>query len=287
MYVTQQTISQNPKQMSAQNIHLPANARLPINRCNLPADIIGSLTFQNHPYPLYIDGILQLHRELYNHLDGIPDARTRQQKFLDYMNVHFRLHACEEVGYEKNTRRDRRNANYLSIIKGWFFDSNSIDGAVLKAWVESRFGLITRFHKEQRIFSGDDIYDRFMEDRNKGLYNTNALESQLDLLYSYCQYELEKNEGQKSHWTLFRGVNRIDSLDTLQKDERQRVVLLNNANSFSRSRERACEFGDAIFETRVPVNKIIYYSGLLPLHMTGESEAIVLGGLYRILIPRF
>ena len=278
--------SQQANEMKQQNIQLPLTARLPINRCNLPADIIGSLTFQDHPHPLYIDGVHQLHRELYNHLDNIQRIDARQQKFLDYMNVHFRLEASDEVGYEENTRLDRRKANYLNVIKGWFFSSNSIDAAVLKAWAESRFGLITRYHKELRIWSGDVVYDAFLEDRAKGLYNTNALESQLDLLYSYCQYELQKGEQRSRHQVLYRGINRIDSLDTLEKNNKQRTVLLNNVNSFSRSRERACEFGDHIFEARVPLAKIIYFSGLLPLRMTGEDEAIALGGLYRILIHK-
>lgn len=272
--------------MSQSQIAIPNTARLPINRCNLPSDIIGSLTFQSHPQPIFLDGVRELHKELYEHLGKLSDSESRKQKFLDYMNVHFKLHASEEIGYEKNTRMDRRKANYLNIVKGWFFDSNSIDGAVLKAWVESRFGLITRFHKKLRLVSGEEEYDDFLEDRAKGLYNTNALESQLDLLYSYCQYELSIRDEETRHWTLYRGINRLDSLDTLQKDSKQRVVLLNNVNSFSRSRERACEFGDYIIETKVPLTKVVYFSGLLPLHMTGESEAIVLGGLYRILTPK-
>lgn len=272
--------------MSHRNPVIPSSARLPINRCNLPANILGSLTYQSHPQALYIDGVAQLHKELYQHLDQIPQYEQRQQKFLDYMNVHFKLNASEEIGYQSNARLDRRRANYLNVVKGWFFDSNSIDGAVLKAWAESRFGLITRYHKQLRIVGGEDEHDDFIEDMSRGLYNTNALESQLDLLYSFCQYELTKSHSDSQHWTLYRGINHLDSLDTLQKEKTQRVVLLNNVNSFSSNRERACEFGDNIIEARVPLAKIIYYSGLLPLHMTGESEAIVLGGLYRILTPK-
>ena len=33
---------------------LPRFARLPINRCNLPAAILGGLTYQRHPTPLTI-----------------------------------------------------------------------------------------------------------------------------------------------------------------------------------------------------------------------------------------
>ena len=36
---------------------LPAYARLPINRCNLPASILCSLSYQRHPVPLKLDGV--------------------------------------------------------------------------------------------------------------------------------------------------------------------------------------------------------------------------------------
>ena len=39
---------------------LPTWARLPINRCNLPAAILGSLTYQRHPVPLKLDGVEDL-----------------------------------------------------------------------------------------------------------------------------------------------------------------------------------------------------------------------------------
>jgi len=49
---------------------LPRSARLPINRCNLPVAILGSLTYLRHPVPLELDGVAELHRSA---ADGRPD----------------------------------------------------------------------------------------------------------------------------------------------------------------------------------------------------------------------
>jgi hypothetical protein len=70
---------------------LPRSARLPINRCNLPAVILGSLTFQRHPTPLVIDGVAELHRDFFIRLDHLKLPHQRAEVFRDYMTVAFRL----------------------------------------------------------------------------------------------------------------------------------------------------------------------------------------------------
>ncbi len=76
------------------------SAFLPFNRCNLPAKLLGSLSFQQHPVPLTLDGVATLHRSLFKHLQAMPDATARAQRFMDYMTVHFCLEALEEAGLE-------------------------------------------------------------------------------------------------------------------------------------------------------------------------------------------
>ena len=71
-------------------------------------------------------------------------------------------------------------------------DSNSVEGAVLKGWVESRIGLPPVFHKARIGGIHSEEYYRFAIDRTKGSERTNAINSQLDLLYEYCQYELAR-----------------------------------------------------------------------------------------------
>ncbi|MBK8580260.1 MAG: hypothetical protein IPN78_19340 [Candidatus Accumulibacter sp.] len=39
-----------------------------------------------------------------------------------------------------------RRATYLRVVRGWAFDAESCEAAVLKGWVESRFGLCPRHH---------------------------------------------------------------------------------------------------------------------------------------------
>jgi NAD+--dinitrogen-reductase ADP-D-ribosyltransferase len=80
------------------------------------------------------------------------------------------------------------------MVRGWAFDPNSQEGAVLKAWVESRFGLLTRFTALLDDRTGTIPTMQFMEACSRGLYNTNALEAQLDLLYAYAQYEQHRQQ---------------------------------------------------------------------------------------------
>ncbi|MFA6972759.1 MAG: NAD(+)--dinitrogen-reductase ADP-D-ribosyltransferase [Gallionella sp.] len=265
---------------------LPHNARLPVNRCNLPADILGSLTFQKHPVPLAIDGVAQFHRGLFELLARLDDPTERAQAFMQHMKAAFSLNCPEEAGLTGDSRRSRAGADYLKMVRGWCFDSGSREAAVLKGWVESRFGLLQRHHKDPiRDFSGD-AYRNYLEMRSSGLYGTNALEAQLDLLYSYCQYELAR-QGQ-THLTLYRGVNRVDEHETVAElDSKRRVVLLNSLSSFTSNKERADEFGDYLLTASVPVAKIFCYTRLLPGILPSEDEYTVIGGLYEVGIAAY
>ena len=259
---------------------LPRNSRLPINRCNLPAVVLGSLTYQQYPSPLLLDGVAELHRDLFRRLvSAVPEARA--EVFRDYLTVHFRLERPEEIGFTGH-RKSRAKANYVRMIRGWSFDSDGREGAVLKGWVESRFGLLPRFHGQAlRDFTGT-AYLRYQEMRATGLYGTNALEGQLDLLYSYTQYEFRRAEAERQHVELFRGINRLDEHEMLDKSGRRQIVLFNNLVSFTSSRERAGEFGDYIVSTRVPLEKIFFCHTSIPGVLKAEEEYLVIGGIYDI-----
>ncbi len=260
---------------------LPEYARLPINRCNLPPQILGGLTYQQHPVKLCIDGVAELHRQLYSMLDQTDDHSVRAARFMDYMAVVFRLHQLEDAGFSEDDARGR--ADYLHLLRGWLFNSDNREAAVLKGWVESRFGLVPIYHQGPLKDKTSNHYLAYQAARAGGLYGTNALESQLDLMYSYCQYELGKQYGPDQLITLFRGINKPDQLEVLQQqDKKSSIVLLNNLNAFSHTRERAEEFGDYIMEVNVPWQKILYYSQLLPNHHIGEDEYLLIGGVYRV-----
>jgi NAD+--dinitrogen-reductase ADP-D-ribosyltransferase len=262
---------------------LPRYARLPINRCNVPPVILGSLTFQRYPTPLYLDGVAELHADLFRRLDRIAEKEERAMAFRDYLTVHFCLEELEKAGLSERSKR-RANANWMRVLRGWSFDSDGREGAILKGWVESRFGLLPRFHGEPLRSFSDGAYLRYQEMRSAGLYGTNALEGQLDLLYAYSQYEFRRTSPDETRIELHRGINRIAEHELLGGGGRRQVVLFNNLTSFTASRERAGEFGDYILSTRVPTAKIFFNCNLLPGVLKGEDEYLVIGGVYDIAV---
>jgi NAD+--dinitrogen-reductase ADP-D-ribosyltransferase len=277
------------KQNSQHATTLPAHARLPINRCNLPSVILGSLSFQQHPVPLHIDNVEELHANFFSSISSIDDAMTRADHFTAYMKSSFLLDHPEEAGFDEHADAHRRDkADYLRTLRGWLFDSDSKEAAVLKGWVESRFGLLARYHCGPLDDFSNERYQAYVHARSAGLYNTNALEAQLDLLYAYCQYELRRGFPGQSHITLYRGTNGLDEYDILEQQDRHHYTLiLNNLNSFTSNRERADEFGDYILEVPVPLSKLLYFPDLLPGHLKGEDEHLVIGGVYEITMQTY
>jgi len=263
---------------------LPPSAFLAINRCNLPARILGSATYQQFPMPLRLDGVHELHHRLFQNLKSFSNVKHRADYFKDYMTVHFCLESLEEMGLNPQ-KKQRAKANYLQIIRGWSFNANEREGAGLKGWVESRFGLLPRYHRGKIRSTNDSAYHDYLVQRAAALYETNALEQQLDVLYTYAQYELVYQ--QQDYIRLYRGINDLDNQEILAKTEKGTYwMLLNSLNSFSANKERADEFGDLILTTDVPLSKIFCYSGLLPNLLQGEDEYLVIGGLYEMTFLR-
>ena len=128
------------------------------------------------------------------------------------------------------------------------------------------------------IFCGA-AYQRYLAMRSDGLRGTNALESQIDLVYAYSQYEFRRGDAAAKRIELFRGINRLNEHEVLSKSGRRQVVLFNNLVSFTSSRERASEFGDYILAVDVPLTKIFFHCGLLPGVLQGEDEFLVIGGV--------
>ncbi len=272
---------------SRQNLSsLPSDARLPINHCNLPSLILGSLTFQQHPVALHLDGVEELHTELFSSLRDIYQPAERAIRFKDYMRSSFLLDNLDEAGFDAETSNCKRDkADYLRMLRGWMFDADGKEAAVLKSWVESRFGLLPRNHKGPLGDFTTDNYQRYLCARAQGLYNTNALEAQLDLLYTYCQYEIGRRFPDQSHLSLYRGINQVHEHEVLhQPDKQTYILLLNNLNSFTHNRSRADEFGDYVLQAEIPLAKLLYFPELLPGTLKGESEYLVIGGVYQVCV---
>ena len=243
--------------------------------------ILGGVTYQSHPVPLQLDGVEELHRALFQHLDRLPTAGERGRLFRDYMAAHFCLDQLEEAGFDP-VSGSRGKANWLRLLRGWSFDADGLEGAALKAWVESRFGLTPRFHGQPLRDYGGDAWHRYEEMRSRALYGTNALEAQLDVLYAWCQYEFRRAGQPLDGLTLYRGVNRLADHEVLGEDDGEHLVLFNSLTSFSLSPERAGEFGDDILEVQVPRSKVFFHCNLLSGVLRGEGEHLVIGGVYRV-----
>lgn len=257
--------------------HLPQSG---LNRCNLPPWIIASCEFQAHPQSVEIDGARATDRRLFAQLDATDDPEQRGQIFHDYLSVKFRLHEWDQ--YEASARASLRHS-YVRFLANWGVDSNGHAGAVLKAWVESRFGLRATYHRG--ILATDpDAFERYASDRMKGAAQTMGVAMQLDLLYTFCQDELRRRHPGREHLTLYRGTHDPEEYAVREGSSTDATrVRLNNLSSFSSDKETAWEFGSSVWEVQVPMAKIVFFSGLLPKHLLeGESEYLVLGGEYRV-----
>lgn len=269
-------------------LELPKEAQLPINRCNLPAAVLGSIEFQQHPSKLELDGIQVFHGKWFAKLASIDNARVRAERFMAYVDLAFRLATPEYLGFEPNGPEKRLHATCFRMIRGWSFDSNGPEAAVLKGWVESRFGLRARYHNGWLGEPYGELHSSYALLSAIGTWGTAGLESQLDLLYMYCQREFSLAECPAeppcdtiARLKLFRGIGHLSELEVIRQISQTRmVVLLNNLSSFTSERERAEEFGRLIVEVHVPTSKVFFHNRLIPHLLTGEDEFMVIGGLY-------
>jgi NAD+--dinitrogen-reductase ADP-D-ribosyltransferase len=251
-----------------------------LNRCNLSPWIIGSEEFQANPLPVEIDGARTTDAGLFGCLESIAEAEARSQFFHDYLCAKFSLDEKFELH-----GKSKSPYSYIHLLRAWGADSNGQAGAVLKSWVESRFGLLATFHKG-RLADERTARESFMLDRTRGAAKSIGVLMQLDLLYTFCQDELHRRFPGEKWQTLYRGTHDSEEY-TVQKNEagakRAALVQLNNLSSFTSDPEVAWEFGSSAWEVKVPFAKIVFFSGLLPKScLAGESEHLVLGGYYNV-----
>jgi NAD+--dinitrogen-reductase ADP-D-ribosyltransferase len=198
------------------------------------------------------------------------------------MSVKYQLHHWQSQSTD-SARKSIRNS-YLRFLRGWMMDSNSVEGAVLKGWVESRIGIAPTFHKIRIPGIHAEEYMIYATDRTRGSARTNSINGQLDLLYEYCQYELALKYPGLQTVPLYRGTYDASEHELLEQvARREHIVRLNNLVSFTSDEERAWEFGSTVWEVKVPLAKIFFFSDLLPNSiMKGEGEYMVIGGEYRV-----
>ena len=252
-----------------------------LNHCEYSPWYLSSTEYNEHPEPIELLGVRRENRQFFQKLDQIDDTARRGEIFNEYMSVKFHLH--EWAQYQRSARKSLRN-NYLKFIRNWGIDSNTASGAVLKSWVESRIGIEPSFHRGRLGRDREATRFTYRSDVIKGSSETSAINSQFDLLFEYCQYELKRRYADKKWLTLYRGTHDPEEYEIMSRDENDDCcVRLNNLSSFTSDRERAWEFGSTVWKINVPIFKIFFFSGLLPDNLLkGEDEYIVIGGDYRV-----
>lgn len=260
------------------------------NLIGLPTDLLGSVAFNDHPCAIAISGVREMNKTLFEMLAQSDSLEDAGDAFYKYMMAVFGI---DPEQLEKDRARAaaagvtvrRYRSSFLRLLKGWGYDSNGPEGAVLKGWVESRFGLFPTFHKQMIDRISGDGWSSYVEEKMSSRFHNNSIHTQLDMLYAFCQWALARHAAPgRTHLRLYRGINSFDEHQIVERLDRKTVVMrMNNLASFSSDRQVADCFGDTILTAEVPVVKIAFFNTLLPVHpLKGEGEYLVIGGDYRV-----
>ncbi|MBI3444750.1 MAG: NAD(+)--dinitrogen-reductase ADP-D-ribosyltransferase [Magnetospirillum sp.] len=259
------------------------------NLVGLSTNLLGSADFNASPRELHISGVREMNGQMFEMLslaDGLIEAGDAFYKYMVAMfGIDPEQHEKDEAakGGKPGVRRYR--SSFLRLLKGWGYDSNSPEGAVLKGWVESRFGLFPTYHKEMITRFSTEGWMTYVDEKMSSRFHNNSIYCQLDMLYEFCQWALACHAAPaQRHLTLYRGINSFDEHQVVERIDKKNVVIrMNNLASFSSDRSVADCFGDTILTVQVPVVKVIFFNTLLPIHpLKGEGEYLVVGGDYRV-----
>jgi NAD+--dinitrogen-reductase ADP-D-ribosyltransferase len=261
------------------------------NLVGVPAQVLASTAFNKHPVPLAIAGTCETHPGLFALLERSQDLDEAQDMFIHYLSIAFGLRKPEphELSSMGKSEQRRWRSSWRKLLQGWGMDANGAAGAVLKGWVESRFGMAPSFHKAPLTRFPSPAWIAYLQEKASSRFNNNNIYQQLDLLFEFCQWSLKRFAAPSQvpptpHLRLWRGSNQCEQqiIDgSLQR--RHCTVRLNNIVSFSRSQEEASCFGDWVFEVHVPVCKVLVYPDLLPGQvLQGEQEVLALGGNFEV-----
>ncbi|MDD4934045.1 MAG: NAD(+)--dinitrogen-reductase ADP-D-ribosyltransferase [Methylacidiphilaceae bacterium] len=273
---------------SASSVGSVASRGYATNLVGVPSALLASPEFNERPIRVSIHGVREMNPGLFRKLGGTSDAGEAARIFEDYMDVLFGLNDEQRIRPGPDGRR-RYRASYRRLLEGWAFDSNGPEGAVLKGWVESRFGLFPTYHKGPIERFSSPAWVTYVEEKMGSRFHNNAIQMQLDLLYEFAQWSLDRASGRaERHRTLYRGVDGFEENQVLERrGRRSALVLLNNLVSFTTERAVAEQFGSWILTARVPLGKILFFRELLPHHvLRSEAEHLVIGGAFRVEIER-
>jgi NAD+--dinitrogen-reductase ADP-D-ribosyltransferase len=253
------------------------------NLVGIATDALASAAFNDAATVLHVAGAREQSAHLFRMLESVASGEDAAIIFEHYMALMFGLEPLPPRRVDERGRR-RYRASYLRLLRGWAYDSNGAEAAVLKGWVESRFGLMPTYHKETICRFASPAWIRYVEEKMSSRFNNNAIYSQFDLLYEFAQWALQRRYANRRHLRLFRGVLDFTEHQIVERIDGRRLVLrLNNLVSFTADRDIASWFGDYILETAVPHCKVLFFDDLLPHHaLKGEGEVLAIGGDYLV-----
>ena len=256
------------------------------NLIGIPTTCIADQQFNHQPKPLRIAGTREAANSLFLDLSKQSNLEACGLLFQSYMFDVFGFETEQRLNQDSLGRLRFRNS-YLKLIQDWGVDSNNAQAAVLKGWVESRFGLWPTYHRQPLANFMNKEWLVYLEEKMHSRYHNNCIYLQLDLLYEYCQWVIERfHVPAKTHKTLFRGINTLNDRNIISHlDKHRKVIRFNSIVSFTDKPSIADEFGAYILEVDIPMVKLIFFNDLLPHHaLHGESEYIVIGGDYQVKI---
>ncbi|MDR3468184.1 MAG: NAD(+)--dinitrogen-reductase ADP-D-ribosyltransferase [Xanthobacteraceae bacterium] len=258
------------------------------NLLGVPMELLVHRDFNDYPMPLHISGVREMNPNLFEMLAQASDLPDADEAFTCYMMAMFgidREQREDPAGQGGAPRRRRYRSSFLRLLKGWGYDSNGPEGAVLKGWVESRFGLFPTFHKEIIHRISSRAWTTYVVEKMSSRFHSNSIYTQLDLLFEFCQWALARLVAPgETHLTLYRGINAFDEHRIVERIDRRTVLMrLNNLSSFTSDRDIAGCFGDTILTVQVPMSKVVFFNTLLSARpLKGEGEYLVIGGDYRV-----
>jgi NAD+--dinitrogen-reductase ADP-D-ribosyltransferase len=260
------------------------------NMVGVSAPYLASPDFNVAPESLDLPHVRATTRSFFEMLDDARDMTDAVQAFHAYMAATFCLEPDQIDPLEKKRKTPGNNdgtrrfrSSYLRLLKGWMFETGGAEGAVLKGWVESRFGLLPTWHGQPISHIPCPAWLRYVEQKMNSRFHDNAIHCQLDLVFTFCQWALRRFVcPDQTHVTLYRGINVAGEDMVLDRpDKRHALVRFNSLTSFTADRTVAECFGDWILTVRVPTVKVVFFANLLPRHpLKGEAEYLVLGGDY-------
>ncbi|MFO1127276.1 MAG: NAD(+)--dinitrogen-reductase ADP-D-ribosyltransferase [Rhodospirillales bacterium] len=254
------------------------------NLIGIPTGFFASTAFNAMSPRVHIAGVRETNIDLFRRLAEAGSVADAADIFVAYTTAMFGLAAELRRDEGENVARRHYHTSYLRLLRGWAYDSNSPEGAVLKGWVEGRFGLLPTFHKQPLTHFTSPAWARYVEEKMGSRFHNNAIASQLDLLYEYAQWIRARFYPDDRLLRLYRGVNDFDEHPIIERRARRQVVVrLNNLVSFTCERDMATWFGDYILEADVPAAKVVFFNAMLPRHaLKGEGEVLVIGGDYLV-----